>query len=462
MGGINMNTYLFIILLFSLQFFYWFVGQRASKNLKNSEDYFLAGKSVQLFPLMMTFLATQVGGGVILGAADEAYVYGWPVLLYPLGAALGLILLGCGMGRKLAGFNVSTIAEIFEVVYGSVKLKKMASILSMISLFMILVAQIIASNKFLLSLGFSNTPLFVAFWSIVIIYTAQGGLKAVISTDMAQATFFSSIFLLCFGFVLITEPSISTIQAPSAESFANVSPKLCGWLLMPMFFMIIEQDMGQRCFSGASPKVVSRASLLAGIITMVVCIVPVFFGSWANAIELDVPTGGSVLITAIAKSTNPWMTALVGCAVLAAIISTATSLINAISSNLSSDFKLTFLKKTDPMRVVKGMTCLISIGAIFFAFFFDNIVDLLIQSYELSVSALFVPILIALFNRKGNFLSALLAIILGVLGFILFRLYPIDFPKEMASILLSLFGYVCGEAVVLVREKAPIEVKGCL
>ena len=44
------------------------------------------------------------------------------------------------------------------------------------------------------------------------------------------------------------------------------------------------------------------------------------------------------------------------------------------------------------MRVVKGITCLISIGAIFFAFYFDNIVDLLIQSYELSVSCLFIPV----------------------------------------------------------------------
>lgn len=441
-----MNIYLFIFLLFSLQFFYWFVGQQASKNLKDKEDYFLAGKSVQLFPLMMTFLATQVGGGVILGAADEAYLFGWPVLLYPVGAALGLILLGCGIGRKLAGFKVSTIAQLFEVVYGSVKLKKIASLLSVVSLFMILVAQIIASNKFLVSLGFSNTPLFIVFWAIVIIYTAQGGLKAVISTDMVQAAFFSSIFLLCFGLVLISEPSISAIQAPSVESFANVSSKLCGWLLMPLLFMMIEQDMGQRCFAGASPKIVSRASFFAGVITMIVCIVPVFLGSLANVMGLEIPKGGSVLMAAIAKTTNPWMTALVGCAVLAAIISTATSLINAISSNLSSDFQLTFLKKNDPMKIVKGMTCLISIGAIFFAFYFDSIVDLLIQSYELSVSCLFIPILIALFRRKGNFMAAVFAMTFGAIGFFLFRLYPIGFPKEIGSILLSLTGYIFGEA----------------
>lgn len=446
-----MNIYIFITLLFTLQLFYWFVGQRASKNLKDQEDYFLAGKSVQLFPLMMTFLATQVGGGIILGAADEAFLFGWPVLLYPFGAALGLIALGCGLGRKLAAFKVSTVAQIFEVVYGSAKLKRIASLLSIVSLFMILVAQIIASNKFLVNLGFNNVPLFIAFWAIVIIYTAQGGLKAVISTDIVQAAFFSCVFLACFGFVLMSEPSSSgVIQMPSADSFDNVSSKLCGWLLMPLFFMIIEQDMGQRCFAGASPKVVSRASFLAGVITMIVCVVPVYFGSLANALALEVPQGGSVLMTAIAATTNPLMTALVGCAILAAIISTATSLINAINSNLSNDFKLTFFEKTNPMLVVKGMTCLISIGAIFFAFYFDNIVGLLIQSYELSVSCLFVPVLIAIFKRNGNYLAASLSIIFGIVGFVLFRIYPIEFPREVASIILSLFGYVIGEVVVQV------------
>lgn len=433
-----MNISIFVSMLFCLQFFYWLVGRRASKNLRGKEDYFLAGKNVRLFPLMMTFLATQVGGGLVLGAADEAYKFGWPVLLYPLGAALGLILLGCGIGRKLAGFQVATVAQIFETVYGSQLLKKIASLLSVTSLFMILVAQIIASNKFLAGLGFDNIPLFILFWAIVIAYTAQGGLKAVISTDIIQAAVFSSIFLLSFGFVLYFEPMLTVLQPPQVENFAAVSSKLTGWLLMPLLFMVIEQDMGQRCFAGASPKIVSQASLLAGICTLIVCVVPVFFGSLAQATSLEVPQGGSVLMAMIAKITNPWITALVGCAVLAAIISTATSLINAISSNLSNDFAC----KIESMQVVKGITCFISIGAIFFAFYFDNIVDLLIQSYELSVSCLFVPVVMALFRKQGHFVAASMAMILGAVGFVLFRLYPLEFPREIASLLLSLLGYL--------------------
>lgn len=209
-----MNITLFACMLFCLQLIYWLIGRLSSKKIKDKDDYFLAGKSVKLFPLMMTFLATQVGGGIILGSAEEAYQFGWPVLLYPLGASLGLIMLGCGFGRKLAGFQVSTIAEIFEVIYGSRWLRKIASMLSVTSLFMILAAQIIASHKFLSSLGFDNIPLFIVFWAIVIIYTTQGGLKAVISTDMVQAAFFISVFMISFLFVLFFEPTVNFIQMP--------------------------------------------------------------------------------------------------------------------------------------------------------------------------------------------------------------------------------------------------------
>ena len=102
--------------------------------------------------------------------------------------------------------------------------------------------------------------------------------------------------------------------------------------------------------------------------------------------------------------------------------------------------------------MVRRITGLISVAAILFAFYFDNIVDILIQSYELSVSCLFIPIFIALFKRQGNFISALLAMFCGGLGFVLFRIYPIELPKEVASILLSLFGYVCGEVIANRRQ----------
>ncbi|MGB7979014.1 MAG: sodium:solute symporter family protein [Chlamydiales bacterium] len=433
----------FIFLVLILQTIYWYIGKRSSKNIKTQDDYYLAGKTVTFFPLMMTFLATQVGGGLVLGAADEAYKYGWAILFYPLGNALGLIFLGLGLGRKLAQFQVSTVAQILEVIYRSPLLRKIASMLSVISLFMILAGQIIASKKFLVAMGVPSNAIFVAVWASIILYTVRGGLKAVIATDMAQATLFTLVFLFAFSWVAYDGPFPASI-----ESYAVATSKYTGWLLMPLLFMIIEQDMGQRCFAGESPRTVSKASFWAGILAMLICIIPVYFGVLAKSLGLIIPPGASVLMVAVSTLTNPWITAIVGCAVLAAVISTATSLISAISSNLSSDF----FSKQKSLRSMQILTAALSAAAIICAFFFNNVVEMLIQSYELSLSCLLIPILTALFKKQGHFISGILSMVFGIAGFCLFKFVSPPTPSEIGSILLSLAGYSIGEWIAFTQR----------
>jgi SSS family solute:Na+ symporter len=444
---------LFVMMLFTLQGFYWFVGKRASAQVEGEKDYFLANRQVKLLPLLMTFLATQVGGGVVLGASEEAYRYGWPVLFYPLGGALGLMLLGAGLGRKLASFNVSTVAELFEVVYGSKALRKFASMLSIVSLFLILIAQVIGSRKFLVSMGMSNPYLFVGFWALIIYYTAKGGLKAVISTDLVQAAFFSGVFLFCLAYVWgVTETTMPTLFMGHLDA---VSDRFVGWLILPMLFMVIGQDMGQRCFAGATPKIVSQACIGAGVVSMIVCMVPLYLGIYAASIGIQVPEGGSVLMTTVATLTNPFVTALVGCAVLAAVLSTATSLINAISSNLAEDFSWSRFQRISPLRRAQMMTFLISSGAVYAAFQFTNIVDLLMMSYDLSLSCLCVPLFFALFKRQGSHQAAMGAVLCGIAGFLLFRIYPVPFSREIAAMLISLAGFGIGGMIARFKGKAP-------
>lgn len=448
-----MNISLFIGILIALQLICLFVGNRSSKNLTGEKDYFLAGKSVKFFPLMMTFVATQVGGGLILGSAEEAYRFGWSVMLYPIGACLGLIVLAAGIGRRLAQFEVSTVAQLFEVLYNSVSLKKIASLLSIISLFMVLIAQVIASKKFLVSLGMDQTTLFFLFWVSIILYTVVGGLKAVVSIDIVQASYFLAVFLAGFIYVIFFSDVSFSIQGLNlltlqSEAFDFDASKLTGWLFMPLLFMVIEQDMAQRCFAAKSPKVVSKAALWSAIVTMIICIIPVFFGVLGKTLGLNIAEGSSVFMSVVQMMTNPTVAAFLGCAVMMAIISTAISLINAVSSNLTQDFDLPFLSKLNEVQKSRLITSVIGLAAVFGSFYFNNVVDLLIQSYELSVYCLFVPIFMALIKGRGNQLSAILSIIFGAAGFILFKIIHVDFPKEILSVMLSGVGYAVGECLV--------------
>jgi SSS family solute:Na+ symporter len=391
---------------------------------------------------MMTFLATQVGGCLMLGSAEEAYRFSWPVLLYPLGCSLGLLCLGLGLGAKIASLGVTTTAQIFESIYNSPFLKKVASLLSIVTLFMILVTQVIGSQKFMVSIGVDNLYIFLGFWAIVILYTALGGMKAVVATDLVQAAFFSVVFIFCFFYILSADSSVSL--ASSSANFSFSSEKFTGWLLMPLLFMIIEQDMAQRCFAAKAPKVVSKAALWAAIGTFLLGAIAVTLGIVAKNGGVEIPAGASVLITTVIAKTTPLISAIAACAVLAAIISTADSLINAIGSNLSQDFALFKSRKVASSQMI---CIVIPVLAILISFSFQNIIDLMIISYELSVSCLFVPTFAALFMKEGKTLSAAAAVACGASSFVLFQFVPAPLPREILSLLLSTAGFVAGEFV---------------
>lgn len=449
-----MDIPLFLAVLMLLQFVCVFAGKVASRELVDEQDYFLAGKGVQFFPLVMSFIATQIGGGLILGSAEEAYRFGWSVLLYPLGAALGFVVLALGVGKRLASFSVSTVAQLFEKVYDSKKLKTVASLLSIISLFLILVAQVIGSRKFMANLTVDSLPLFLVFWAIVILYTVMGGLKALIAIDIIQALFFICVFCAGGVFVWWMGGGVEGVHsALTLESFDWSGSKLLGWLLMPLLFMVIEQDMAQRCFAAKTPGVVAKAAGCAGVATLLICLVPVYFGVYAREVGLVPFNGESVFMSVAKAATSPAMSAFLGCAVLMAIISTAISLINAVSSNLLQDFSWGMVETKEGsasrMGLMRSVTAGIGLLAVWISFSYQNIVDLLIESYELSVYCLVVPVTAALFQRRGRVLSAALAMGGGGVAFLWTRYLSTPIPKELFGLLISCVGFGLGECMAL-------------
>lgn len=444
-----MDISVFIFSILSLQLLCFWIGKRASKKLDSQEDYFLAGRNVRFFPLFMTLIATQIGGGLVLGSAEEAYRYGWYIFLYPLGATLGLLLLAGGIGSRLSRLPVATVAGLFETVYQSSLLKKVASLLSIVSLFMILIAQFIASKKFMLGLGIEQEWLFLAFWSIVILYTVTGGLKAVVATDIVQAFFFIVVFVACFIYSLLTYPEASLAASLNAlaGTFEFDQEKWSGWLLMPLLFMVIEQDMAQRCFAAKSGRVVSWASGCAAMCILLICAIPIYYGVLGKSLGIAPDSGASVLMTVLQATTNPTLSALFGCAILVAIISTADSLLNAISSNVAQDFNWQWVgKRWSVLQFFKGVSAGIGVLALATSYAFNNVVDVLILSYELSVVCLFVPVMAALFISRKSSLAAGGAILFGACSFLLVRWVPSPWvPREVLGLLFSAIGFVVGE-----------------
>jgi len=179
------NYSLFLIFLLSFAFFYLFLGLWASRTVHTIKNYFLADRNLSIFQLTFALIASQLGSGMILGTACRAYSCGVLGILYTMGMSLGFVILGCGLASRMRELNITTTAEIFETHYKSISLKLFALLLSIISLWGILVAQIVASRTLFTGLNISNDYVLIGCWILVIFYTMLGGLHSIIMVDIA-------------------------------------------------------------------------------------------------------------------------------------------------------------------------------------------------------------------------------------------------------------------------------------
>ena len=441
---------LMISLFTGFGLFYLILGLLVSRGIKTTQDYFLAGRKLGLFYLTFTLVATQIGGGTLLGTSAQSYKIGYFGIFYTLGIALGFLFLGLGIASKLRAFNVSTTAQLFQVKYGSISLKKLASILSVLTMFGIVGGQVVALRGMLFSLGMNSEFVFIAFWLFIVIYTVVGGLKAVTVTDAFQVLFIIILFTGLFIYSLLAEPaSFFNVKSLIGKQKLFMEDGLSFLALFPvifnpMMFSFIEQDLAQRFFAAKSKKTAATAALLASLSMILFSLIPIYFGMKARL--GGIPFSESPLISILSTMVGNLLLSFIICGLAAAIISTSDSLLCAISSNICQDFDFTYLGFKDRLKVSKSITFLVGMAALFVAYFTSDIIGIIVQSYELSISCLLVPIFFCYFKKNLHKQAALFSIILGVVGFVLFRIYPLPFPKELATLILSFIGYLIGDS----------------
>src|SRR5579871_306278 len=312
---------------------YIVVAALASRGVKTKESYLLGDRQFSVRSITLTLIATQVGAGMIFGTAAESFNKGLMGIAYVLGMAIGLLILGLGVGAKLRSLDINTTAELFETKYGSKALRQLAALISILTMGGILAAQIVASKQLFATLFNLNPIYLVIFWVLIIGYTTFGGLKAIVATDVLQVLLIVAIFAGVFFYIVpVGEIGPLLTQAPKIEGpiFSN---GFFAALIAPIFFSLIEQDLAQRCFAAKTKRVATISALLAAGFLLVFTFVPILLGMYAKTIGITYAVGQSPLVLLFQSKLSTLGITLVSCALLAAICSTADSLLGAASTN---------------------------------------------------------------------------------------------------------------------------------
>ena len=120
---------------------------------------------------------------------------------------------------------------------------------------------------------------------------------------------------------------------------------------------------------------------------------------------------GAIFMQVMKQLANPWVCIMAASAVLLAIISTASALLLALSSNVVQDTGFSSVNG-------RGITLALGLGAIFGPYIGSDIITWMVGSYEISVGALLIPILYAVYTKRKTLpnIAAWWAIALGSLG----------------------------------------------
>jgi solute:Na+ symporter, SSS family len=412
---------------------------------KKEDDFFLASRSVRWPMLIGTFIGLHVGGGFILGNTDASWSLGPLGSMYGLGLAMGMLILGLGFGARLRTLGIATLPELLEKRFCSPWLKRASSLLAIACLAGILMAQAIGLKKFLVSIGFSNSLIFLAAWGSVVFYTTCGGLLAVIWTDTLQAVVMVGMLVITFCWTLL--PHLSEIVKEASTMQVSIDGIGLASFLFPLCYIFVTQDIAQRCFAAKSPQDATKGCLGTAAGLLVLTAIPTACGILGKAMNFS-PQHGAIFMQVVQALSPPFVFVIAATAVLLAIISTASAVLLALSSNVVQDMDF-------GPRKGRMITVLIGALAMLGPCIGDDIIGWLVTCNEMAVGAVFIPILCAVFTKKAALPkeAAWCAFVLGSTGTILCQHFPGSFIGALLPILLSGAGFVVGMAYADKRQE---------
>ncbi|HPN17113.1 MAG TPA: hypothetical protein PKV64_08290, partial [Candidatus Aminicenantes bacterium] len=175
------------------------VGLTFSRRMKSAEDFFFAGRRLSSGLICVSLTASWFGATSILVSVDEAFAGGVNAIwIVGVPAVATVLLLAALFASRLHRLPVLTWSDLVELRYGRT-VRHLASGLLVWYMAMLAASQMSALGLFLKDfLGVSYAGAIGAGAAVVLIYTALGGLRSVIWTDVLQFLLLSAGVLALF------------------------------------------------------------------------------------------------------------------------------------------------------------------------------------------------------------------------------------------------------------------------
>ena len=352
------------------------VSREKAGHKKNSQDYFLASRSLPWWAIGTSLIAANISAEQLIGMSGSGYAIGLAIASYEWMAALTLLIVGVFFLPVFLKNEIYTMPEFLKRRYG----QNIQFVMAIIWLAMYVLVNL-TSILWLGSTAFSTVTGLTQEQSLLILaaftgaYALYGGLKAIALTDIVQVT------MLVLGGMVILFVSLTHISGdvsalgalhgfqlllqkvpnnhfhmilhpnnPFYKDLPGLSVIFGGMWVANLSYWGFNQYIIQRGLAAKSIHEAQKGIVLAAFLKLLIPLLVVVPGIAAIVIAPHIRNDQAypTLMTLL----PPGLLGIVFAALIAAIIASLGSKVNSIATIFTMDVFKTFFKKASEKTLV--------------------------------------------------------------------------------------------------------------
>lgn len=394
----------------------------AAKRNTGQKEMFSANRSSPWWASGLSGFMTVFSANTFVVWGGIAYQFGLVAVVINLTYGVAALLIGYFVAGRWNQMGLDTPAEYVAIRFGNrglsfftitLLIKRILGVSGSLYALGVLLTATTSSGSAILP--FTLDQAILLFGAIIILYTMQGGLWAVLMTDVLQFIVLTVVVLVASILMLADIGSLENFRTNTPEDFLNFTAGdytwffLLGWTIINFFTFGAEWAFVQRFLAVKNPRDARKATYLFGLMYLVTplfwMLPPLLYRSQVQGAQKE-----SAYIMATESVLPAGLVGLMAAALFSATASMVSSQLNVFAGVLTNDFYRTFF---DPaasekklVRVGRVFTLLLGAVLVVIALLvpaMGGAEKLVITINSMLVVPLLAPTLWGLFSRKLAF-----------------------------------------------------------
>lgn len=461
---------------------YLIIGAVISRSVKNANDFYVAGRNAPAFLITGSLVASFIGVGLFMGDVGESYSGFFAPIMVAVGVlSVGYIVGSVFFGRYLRRSKVMTIPQYFEKRFDSKAMKLLATITGTIIMLVYSLSTVQGMGTLISAVADIDYKVcIIIVVAVFTLITMFSGAKGVLITDTIMFAVFSIATIIGAIFIakeaggwtstvteMATYEAIPDILAGSGnlDYFYSTGTENMIWAvgygIAWMAVLMVAPWQSSRYLMAKNEHSVIRSGIIASVSVFLIEFLMCMAGVFTQKLNPGMEMPSKALIWAAMEIMPKFLGIIVLSGVLASAVSSATTFLSLIGSNITNDI---IKIKNEKRKLLYGRIAILVVGIVICLLCIYNPPQIFWITYlgATIVACSWLPVALAsVWSKRVTKTGAFCGMLVGFIVSAGMKIYtsvadillPIYFDPFFVGIAAGIIAMIIGSAVTKVTDK---------